>query len=707
MAVHFIIVTPNYNGLAWLPNAVASVRDQGRAGFTVHHHVQDGGSMDGSVEWLKEQVNTNTGPFCSPDSFLYPSLDEVNELDEPEGYSFSWASESDKGMYDALNRGFHHVKNHSNQTIFAWLNGDEQYLPGTLETVASFFEANPTKDLLFGGMLMVDEAGDLLSCRKAVPMRRIFLETSYLYNFSCGMFFRKPVFEKVGGFNPMFKNAGDEDFVLRLLREGASSATLDRYLATFVYAGNNLSSGQEALVEHEQIKTAHSWVSRWFKRPLNVFRLAEKYIRGGHVQKEEVTYAIYAGEGLHRVEKVDSHPSCKWPDHARPYLSAHRIKQKKRVAIDLVPIRVGEGGTGSGIWTYARELLLALDQDVPPELDIICLINEGQQPFLPLEHIQTVVFSAGRKNSVKRLFWVHVQLPRWCLSNRVDVLHKVATEVPLFCSAKRVTTVHDFYYEYLSEQRTEKSMRLYERFEKFYFGFATRLCIQKSKQLIAVSDATRQEAEQRHATCKDRIVTIHHGAPNIPISNPDPKLPLFRIACVAKFMPHKGQHLLIRAFEILCEKHPEWTGKVTLTLRGFQNDQAYYAQVQNMVAESRFGDDIDLVPYNAQERLESIYATSDVVVLLSDYEGFGLPVLEAQSFGIPVICSALEVLKEVGGSGAVYVERDSAEEVADVLFQFMDDPVFYKNMKFYALENVKRFSWHRAAAETCQVYRRV
>jgi glycosyltransferase involved in cell wall biosynthesis len=123
------------------------------------------------------------------------------------------------------------------------------------------------------------------------------------------------------------------------------------------------------------------------------------------------------------------------------------------------------------------------------------------------------------------------------------------------------------------------------------------------------------------------------------------------------------------------------------------------------VADSQFSKKIQLVPYNAAEGLEEIYAEVDLVVLLSSYEGFGLPVLEAQGFGVPVLCSDLPVLQEVGGEGAVYVRRDDVSKVACAICRFIKEPDYYGKMRARALENMGRFSWRNAAEKTLDIYR--
>lgn len=436
----------------------------------------------------------------------------------------------------------------------------------------------------------------------------------------------------------------------------------------------------------------------------------------------------------------------------RNSIDKYQTPNPERVVLDLFPIRVGQGGTGSGVWTYARELLHAMDQQIPESMELICFVNEGQLPYLSkLQNICLIPFAGGlKKGLLSRLGWIHLRLPMACRKHGVNVLHKLATDNPWFCPAQRVTTIHDFYYDYLLEQKPRKNIRLYERLENLYFAWVSRICFRKSSAIIAVSAATREEAVRRYPSSADRLTVIHHGAPNVggqrseirnlgttisvrfsdggtaasptginseasseltttntDQSSNDAESSVFSILCVAKFMEHKGQHLLIDAFERLMDSHPELDGKVRLRLRGFHNDADYFERIRRKILGSRNEYMIRLEAFNAGDALTDIYQDTDLVVLLSSYEGFGLPVLEAQGMGIPVLCSDLRVLREVGGSGAVYVNRKDSRQVAEALYRFVADPDWRIEQRERALMNLRHFSWKEAARRTLDVYLKV
>jgi glycosyltransferase involved in cell wall biosynthesis len=382
-------------------------------------------------------------------------------------------------------------------------------------------------------------------------------------------------------------------------------------------------------------------------------------------------------------------------------------KMTRRIAIDLALIRPGRGGTGSGIWTYVRELVLHLDRLDSEGMELICLVNRRQIPaFSNLRNVRLVCFPDFGKNLFIRLLWVHLLLPLFCLFRRIDLLHRPATETPLFCPSRRVTTVHDFFYEYLMEQRPAKDIRLHERLEHFYFSLVTRICFRVSRTVITVSDAVCREAALRYPAAADRLRVIPHGHPPVPDVRPEPNGP-FNILCAAKFMEHKGQHLLIAAFDTLLENHPDLAGKILLTLRGFQNDEDYYERIQQQVQAGRWSGFIRLVPFRPQDGPDLIYKDVHLTVLLSSCEGFGLPVLEAQCFGIPVLCSDLPVLREVGGDGALYVDRSDPAAIARILLELVSDKELRSRQIHNGFENIRRFNWQDAAKKTMDVYRQV
>jgi len=318
------IVTPTYNSLSNLKQTHKSIADQQHAEF--EHIIIDGNSTDGTQEWLKVNGNAiKSESTVNSSSFLYPSLDEsIYDVAANKDAEFQYISEADSGIYDALNKGFKKATG----DIFAWLNSDEQYLPGTLKLVTDFFNKQPDVDVLFGSMLMVDDDGELLAFRKAMPMRLSFLRTSYLYNFSCAMFFRKELFIKLNGFNSEYKAGADMDFVYRAINEKAKTRNIGHFLSTFIYHDENISSQKWAADEHAVIANMIGIKSKPCRALINCLRLLDKLLNDGYKCQTPLNYAIYIDDDNRRKDCSCSKVSAKWPGHNKPYILNHRNKSR-------------------------------------------------------------------------------------------------------------------------------------------------------------------------------------------------------------------------------------------------------------------------------------------------------------------------------------------------------------------------------------------
>ncbi len=284
--MRFHLITPSYNQLNYLKRCVASIRDQAIQGCELHHEVIDGASTDGTAEWLKRQGITHI-------------------------------SESDQGMYDALNKGINrmgpNVKSQP-ETIFAWLNADEQYLPGTLQAVADYFATHPQADILCGDALVVDENGNLITYWKSLPLRRVYLHIGTLYNLTCAMFFRAHVFASGTRFNHRLKAVADLVLVDQLLEGGAKSVCLPRYLSTYTYATDNISNQQHAIDERLRYIRTQPAARQIFGHPLSrLCRASERFLRGARRQTFPLTYQLYTNDLDRRAAFQSGYVAGRWP----------------------------------------------------------------------------------------------------------------------------------------------------------------------------------------------------------------------------------------------------------------------------------------------------------------------------------------------------------------------------------------------------------
>lgn len=172
------IVTPSYNQGQFIEQTILSIKSQSYP--NIEHIVIDGGSQDQTLDILRQHEGT---------------------------YNMRWFSESDTGMYNAINKGFRHAKGE----ILAYLNSDDNYMPWSVEVSVDSFIRHPDVDLVYGGLIKQpvmnksQQIGLILPATTGLLKRGQYLEQPTA-------FWRRRVYEKLGGFSENFVCAGDIDF---------------------------------------------------------------------------------------------------------------------------------------------------------------------------------------------------------------------------------------------------------------------------------------------------------------------------------------------------------------------------------------------------------------------------------------------------------------------------------------------------------------
>jgi len=234
----FTIVTPSFRQLDWLELCLASVADQ--EGVKIEHIVQDGGT-------------TGFSDFVRPMQARWP---------DREGYALRMFSEPDQGMYDAVNRGL----KKGTAPLCAYLNCDEQYLPGALREVAQYFQHNPSTDIIFGGVLVVKADGRLISARRPARLFLPHVMTCHLPNFTCAMFFRRKVLEsQQAWFDSQWRDCADALWVMDRLKAKIEIGRTMKFTTVFTDTGANMNLAPNAVGEARKIRDGAPWLWRRLK----------------------------------------------------------------------------------------------------------------------------------------------------------------------------------------------------------------------------------------------------------------------------------------------------------------------------------------------------------------------------------------------------------------------------------------------------------
>lgn len=276
------IVTPSFNQPRWLNLCLASVADQ--QGVAVEHIVQDNETPGG--------LDNSQGAFPDVRFFV----------------------EKDEGMYDAVNRG---LKKATGE-ICAYLNCDEQYLPGVLSTVVTFFANNPQVDVLFGDVVVVDSNGGYICTRQVLKPLYYHTKTCHLNTFTAAMFFRRSILEQYHlFFDPTWRNIGDVEWMLRAIKSGIRMAVWHENMAVFADTGSNLNMQDSAGDEYQRLRRSPP---RWPHYLAGLWASHHRLRRAvnGFYKPKPLSFSLYTITSPHkRVTRVVKKPECLWKDRLK------------------------------------------------------------------------------------------------------------------------------------------------------------------------------------------------------------------------------------------------------------------------------------------------------------------------------------------------------------------------------------------------------
>ena len=353
-------------------------------------------------------------------------------------------------------------------------------------------------------------------------------------------------------------------------------------------------------------------------------------------------------------------------------------------------------GRSSGTETYLRGLVPALARE-RPDLRITlattrrgadALAQEGWRDFCALVRVPT---DEGQR--MRRLLSELVRFPDLARRRGCDLLHSLSNTGPAVTSPPHVVTIHDviFFHHATMPWTTTLATRA-----------VVSAAARRAAGVITVSEASREAIVSALPVAPDRVCVVHNGAGREPGAGV-PADALRRqlaipeearvVLCVAAMRPHKNQALLVRALTHL-------PGNVVVVLAG--HEEAYAGELRALGAELGVEDRLRFAGYVSDAELEGLYALATCAAFPTLAEGFGLPVLEALRRGLPVACSDLPVLREVGGSACVYFDPgDPAGAARAVRVAMERDPADRSGA-----QRAARFGWEATAQKTLDAYER-
>jgi glycosyltransferase involved in cell wall biosynthesis len=251
-----------------------------------------------------------------------------------------------------------------------------------------------------------------------------------------------------------------------------------------------------------------------------------------------------------------------------------------------------------------------------------------------------------------------------------------------------VITFHDLSYEVYPD--------FFTRRQRFWHAFMNyRQAARKATRLIAVSESTKLDLMRLYHVPEKKIKVIYSGIDLSPVAEALPGLPEKYFLSLATFEPRKNFENLIAAYKDYLAQGIEGCPLVLAGSRGWKTKIRIPSFLRNKIF---------LFPDVSEPQKKYLYQHALAFLFLSFYEGFGFPILEAASQGLPVVSSSSTSLIEIGSGFAIFVNPFRPSQVTKILLTLEKDVNYCENLKAKGLAAAKKYQWKDAARQTLELF---
>jgi glycosyltransferase involved in cell wall biosynthesis len=369
------------------------------------------------------------------------------------------------------------------------------------------------------------------------------------------------------------------------------------------------------------------------------------------------------------------------------------------------------GPTGLGLGRYIEEVinrLVKLDQINQYIIFLSsasfddCQINQA--------NVQKVIMPQPWYSLAEQLVW-----PFLIYRYRLNLLHVPHFNAPLFCPCRLIVTIHDLILTKFPSRRASRLPRLLYWLKNIAYRMVIWSATKRAAVILTVSEFTKRDIIDQLSVPADKIIVTYNGLTTITDNN-DQSIEADResllrynikqpyLLYVGSAYPHKNLEWLVKLFR-------EWSQQQSgyqLVLVG--RHDYFYNRLIKSTKESLADSIIDSIVFPGfvpDNQLAGLYRCAAAYIFPSRYEGFGLPPLEAMSYGCPVISSDSSCLPEILGPAAEYFEDNCQESAITAMNRLLADPSRQADLVKTGFEQIKLYKWDDCAEQTLKCYRRI
>lgn len=357
----------------------------------------------------------------------------------------------------------------------------------------------------------------------------------------------------------------------------------------------------------------------------------------------------------------------------------------------------------TGIGNYSRSLVQSLSEYYPDNEYLLFSPTKKDTPAKARLRAATNISYVYPKSPLPLIgeeYWRVRGMIGEIRERGVDIFHGLSNELPFGISSagcKSVVTIHDLIFLRLPHTYSRSARKILE--------YKTRYACRKADAIVAISERTRADIIEFYGIDPSKIFLVYQGCDPIfaePVTSEGIDLVKQQygiegryVLSVGTIQERKNQLACVRALPLISDD-------VKLVLVGKGED--YIEKVREEVRRLGLSDRVIFLSGFPHPQLPALIKGCSAFLYMSRYEGFGIPILEAMTCGVPVVAASGSCLEEVGGDTALYCHPDDYDALAAHITSILSDPEKASLMVEGGLKRRSYFSPEAIAESMMDVY---
>jgi len=356
-----------------------------------------------------------------------------------------------------------------------------------------------------------------------------------------------------------------------------------------------------------------------------------------------------------------------------------------------------------GIGWFTFEIFKRVVKNHPEHEFYFLFDRKYDNEFIFAENVKPVVIAPTTRHPFLWYLWFEYRLPKILKKINPDIFISPDGFLSLNSKIKSISVIHDINFAHFPKDLPF--------FSNLFYNFFFPRYAKKAKQIVTVSQYSKQDIIDTYKINENKIDVVYNGANEIYKPIKKEVVPIIKekytnkndyFIFIGSLHPRKNIENTLKAFDLFCSKNNK-NFKLIIVGRKFFKTK----YIKTVFNKMKYKNNVKFLGRLEPEEIRHLISASIALLLVSKFEGFGIPVIEAMNCDIPSIVSNVSSLPEVAENAAIYADPYSVKSISDAMLQMTND----KKLRKKLIENSKiirnKYGWNKSAEEFWKVIEKI